>query len=81
MSADRPMNEYEGALFEAFIALSQTLLESSNVNEIALLGRLSEARRDTERMGRSRGAATLGLIIKFLSEPSQHMVAGSAPTG
>jgi hypothetical protein len=32
-------------------------------------------------MGRSRGAATLGLIIKFLSEPSQHMIAGSAPTG
>jgi hypothetical protein len=79
MSADRPMNEYEGALFEAFLALSQTLLESSSVSESALLNRLSEARKDSERMGRSRGAATLGLMIKFLGEPLRHAVAGGVP--
>ena len=78
MSADRPMNEYEGALFEAFVALSQTLLESSSVSESELLNRLSEVRRDSERMGRSRAAATLGLIIKFLGEPSRHVIASSA---
>jgi hypothetical protein len=80
MSADRPMNEYEGALFEAFLALSQTLLEASSISESALLSRLSEARRDSERMGRSRGAATLGLMIKFLGEPSPHAVVGEVPT-
>jgi len=80
MSADRPMNEYEGALFEAFVALSQTLLEASSVSESALLDRLSEARRDSERMGRSRGAATLGMIIKMLAEPSRRVVASGVPT-
>jgi hypothetical protein len=29
-------------------------------------------------MGRSRAAATLGLIIKFLGEPSRHVIASSA---
>jgi len=80
MSADRPMNEYEGALFEAFVALSQTLLEGSSVSESALLNKLSEAKKDAERMGRSRGAATLGLLIKFLVEPSKCVVAGGVPT-
>jgi hypothetical protein len=55
MSADRPMNECEGALFEAFLALSQTLLESSSISESALLNRLSEARKDSERMGATAG--------------------------
>ena len=80
MTTDRPMNEYEGALFEAFLALSQTLLDASSVSESVLLGRLSEARRDSERMGRGRAAATLGLMIKFLGEPSRHIVAGNVPT-
>ena len=80
MSADRPMNEYEGALFEAFVALSQTLLETSSISESALLNKLSEARRDSERMGHSRGAATLGLLIKFLAEPSRPVVASGVPT-
>ena len=80
MSADRPMNEYEGALFEAFVALSQTLLEGSSVSESALLNKLSEAKKDAERMGRRRGAATLGLLIKFLVEPSKCVVAGGVPT-
>jgi hypothetical protein len=31
-------------------------------------------------MGRNRGAATLGLMIKFLGEPSRNVVAGEAPT-
>ena len=80
MSADRPMNEYEGALFEAFVALSQTLLEGSSVSESALLNKLSEAKRDAQRMGRSRGAATLGLLIKLLVEPSKRVVASGVPT-
>jgi hypothetical protein len=80
MSADRPMNEYEGALFEAFVALSQTLLEGSSVSESALLNKLSEAKKDAERMGRSRGAATLGLLIKFLVEPSKRVLASGVPT-
>jgi hypothetical protein len=80
MSADRPMNEYESALFEAFVALSQTLLERSAISESALLNRLSEAKKDSERMGRSRGAATLGLLIKFLVEPSKRVFAGGVPT-
>ena len=80
MSADRPMNEYEGALFEAFVALSQTLLEGSCVSESALLNKLSEAKKDAERMGRDRGAATLGLLIKFLVEPSKRVLAGGVPT-
>ena len=80
MSADHPMNEYEGALFEAFVALSQTLLEGSSISESALLNKLSEAKRDAQRMGRSRGAATLGLLIKFLVEPSKRVFAGGVPT-
>jgi hypothetical protein len=80
MSADRPMNEYEGALFEAFVALSQTLLEGSCVSESALLNKLSEAKKDAERMGRGRGAATLGLLIKFLVEPPRRVLAGGVPT-
>ena len=80
MSTDRPMNEYEGALFEAFLALSHTLLEASSISESALLNRLSEAKNDSERMGRSRGAATLGLLIKFLVEPSRRVVASGVPT-
>ena len=80
MSADRPMNEYEGALFRGVSRPRRTLLEASSISESTLLSRLSEARRDSERMGRSRGAATLGLMIKFLGEPSRHAVAGEAPT-
>ena len=79
-SADRPMNEYESALFEAFVALSQTLLEGSSVSESALPNRLSEARKDSERMGRSRAAAAPGLLIKFLVEPSRRVVASGVPT-
>jgi len=74
------MNEYEGALFEAFVALSQTLLEGSAISESALLNKLTEARNDSERMGRSRATATLGLLIKFLVEPSKRVVAGGVPT-
>jgi ribosomal 50S subunit-associated protein YjgA (DUF615 family) len=79
-NADRPMNEYESALFEAFVALGQTLLERSTISESALLNKLSEAKKDSERMGRSRGAATLGLLIKFLVEPSRQVVASGVPT-
>jgi hypothetical protein len=80
MSADRPMNEYESALFEAFVALSQTLLERSEISESALLSKLLEAKKDSERMGRSRGAATLGLLIKFLVEPPRQVVVSGVPT-
>lgn len=73
------MNKYEGALFDAVLAIGQTLLESGSISESALLNKLSEARTDLEEMGRRNGAATLGLLIKFLGEPPRHFAAGDDP--
>ena len=69
MATDRPISEYEGALFDAVLALGLTLLESGNLNESALLDKLSAARSNAESLGNKNGAATLGYLIKFLAEP------------
>jgi hypothetical protein len=79
METDRPMNEYEGALFDAVLPIGQTLLESGSISESALLNKLAEARTDSEEWGRRNEAATLGLLIKFLGESPRHFAAGDDP--
>ena len=79
MTTDSPMNEYEGALFDAVLAIGQALLEAGSISESALLNKLSEARAKSDRLGRKNGAATLSFLIKFLGEPPRRFVAGENP--
>ena len=80
MTTDRPMNEYEGALFDAVLAIGQTLLEAGSISESALLNKLSEARNIiSEPIRTQKRAATLGYLIKFLGEPPKRVVAGENP--
>lgn len=71
MTTDRPMSEYEGALFAAVLALGQTILESGGVSESALLAKLSEARTSAEIRGSKNGAAALDGLIRLLGEPKR----------
>ena len=77
MKTDRPMSEYESALFAAVLALGKTILEHSGASENALLARLSEARADAEALGSKNGAAALGHLIKFLGAPDTLRVPGN----
>jgi hypothetical protein len=76
MTTDRPMSEYEAALFDAIVALGQTLLEGGNISESVLLNKLSEARTNFDEMGRRDGAATIALLMKFIAEPPKYYVPG-----
>jgi hypothetical protein len=61
MATDRPMSEYESALFDAVLAIGQTLIQAGNISESTLLSKLCEARDDAELRGSANGAATLKL--------------------
>ena len=65
MRADRPLSEHEGALFDVVCILARTVLELG-ADPTILNGRLSEAMRNTEALGNSNGAATLGFLIGTL---------------
>jgi hypothetical protein len=66
---NRPMSEYEAALFSAVLALGQTLLKAGSLDETALLERLAESRLMAEEDGRTNEAATLAAFMKFWGEP------------
>lgn len=76
---DRPMSEYEAALFHAVLVLGQALLKTGSVSESDLLSGLSEGRTRAEESGRTNEAATLGFLIKFLGEPPTFFVPGRSP--
>jgi hypothetical protein len=69
MRTDRPLSEHEGALFDAVCILARTVLELGADPKI-LNDRLTEAMRNTEALGNSNGAATLGFLIRALFAPS-----------
>ena len=79
VKTDRPMSEYESALFHAVLVMGQTLLKSGSINESELLSGLSEARTRAEESDRRNEAATLGFLIKFLGEPPTFYVPGPLP--
>jgi hypothetical protein len=73
---NRPMSEYEAALFSAVLALGQTLLKAGSLDETALLERLAESRSMAEQDGRTNEAATLTMFMKLWGEPPTYYVPG-----
>jgi hypothetical protein len=80
VKTERPMSEYESALFQAVLVIGHTLLKAGNINESELLSGLTEARTRAEEAGRTNEAATLGFLIKFLGEPPTYYVPGALPS-
>ena len=70
MRADRPLNEHEGALFDAVCILARTVLELGADPKI-LNERLGEAMSSADALGNSHGAATLGFLISVLFPPRE----------
>ena len=70
MKTDRPMNEYEGALFSAFLILGDAV--ELGASESDLLSKIKQARNDADTDGRKNEAATLDLFIKHLFEPPEY---------
>jgi len=67
---DRPMSEYESALYEAVRILGGAVLELG-ANADSLLAKLEEAQRDAVASGSENGAATYELLIQALFEPER----------
>lgn len=67
--ADRPMSEYEGALFSAVYVLGMSILELGADSKV-LRGRLSDEMRRAEDLGNTQGAAALGSLINALFGPT-----------
>ena len=65
MSANRPMSEHEGALFDAILVLGATLLEMGADGE-KLQARLSIARDAADALGNRHSAGTLDFLIRNL---------------
>jgi hypothetical protein len=78
MDTDRLMSEYEMALFDAVLAISQTLLESGLISETALLSSL-RPRRMRNRT-KEKAAATLTFLIRFIGEPLRYFSPGPEPS-
>lgn len=76
MRTDRPLTEHEGALFDAVCILARTILELG-ADPKTLNDRLGDAMRDAEALGNTRGAETLGFLIKTLFSPPDQ---GPKPT-
>lgn len=68
MRTDRPMSEYENALFAAVRILGEMAV-GMGLNESLLLAKLKEAQNDFTAMGSENGAATLALLARALCEP------------
>ena len=79
MTTDRPMSEYEIALFAIVQVLAQLLLESGKLDETTFLEKLSEARENFAFVESRNAAATIAHLIKFLSEPLEYWVPGNLP--
>ena len=77
MSTDRPMNEYEGALFSAMIVLTQTV-----AHLLPDRAQLAEMLREDARMDREashlNGAATLELLAR-IAEADRYYTARPRP--
>jgi len=65
MTADRPMSQHEGALFDVVRVLGTTVLELG-ADPKKLNERLSEVRRNAENLGNRHGADTIGFLIGAL---------------
>jgi hypothetical protein len=72
---DRPMNEYEGALFSALLILGGAVVKLG-ASESELLSKFKEARNDANADGRKSETGTLDLFIRLLFEPPRHYVPG-----
>ena len=77
MNADRPMNEYESALYEAVRVLGLAVIEKGG-NRNAIQAGLEETADDMEADGRQNGAATLRLLCRALLNPGIAYVPGNS---
>ena len=77
MSADRPMSEYEAALFSAVRILGTAILKLG-ADETAILTQLRESQDAASLDHRRQTAATLGLLIKSLCEPPTYYRPGGS---
>jgi hypothetical protein len=68
LDTDRPMSEYEAALFGAVRILGAAVLELG-ANESDLLGQFKEAQSLAADQGSKNKAATYAGLIKALFEP------------
>jgi hypothetical protein len=73
MTTDRPMSEYESALFDAVVILGHAVIRLG-ANETEILTELREAQQDAARDNRRNRAATLDMLIKILCEPPVYYV-------
>ena len=74
MNADRPMNEYESALYEAIRILGQAVVEMG-ANRGALQARFEDMQEQMERDGQKNGAATLQLLCGSILNPGTKYMA------
>jgi hypothetical protein len=77
MIADRPMNEYESALYEAVRVLGLAVIEKGG-NRNAIQAGLEEMADEMEADGRQNGAATLRLLCRALLNPDIAYVPGKS---
>lgn len=75
---DRPMSEYESALFHAVVALGGAML-TDDADKEAVRARLSEIAESSDADGRRNEAATLRMLVKFLCDPPEFFVPGAGP--
>jgi hypothetical protein len=68
MKADRPMNEYESALYEAVRVLGLAVIEKGG-NQNAIQAGLEEMADEMETHGSQNGAATLRMLCRSLLNP------------
>ena len=74
MEADRPMNEYENALYEAVRVIGLAVIEMGG-NRKAIQAGLEEMQEAMEQDGQKNGAATLQLLCRSLLNPGIAYVA------
>jgi hypothetical protein len=67
MNPDRPMNEYEGALYEAVRVLGLAIIEMGG-NRLAIQAGLEEMRDAANGHGEKNGAAILDHLCRALSD-------------
>jgi hypothetical protein len=65
MTNDRPMSEYESALFSAVRILGEAVIKLG-ANEPELLSKFKEARSEANLEDRRNEAATFDLLIRML---------------
>jgi hypothetical protein len=78
MVTERPMSEYEAALFSAVLAIGRAAIRMG-ANETVLLAEIKEAEHAQRLDGRQNGAALLKYLAKDLCEPPNFFVPGNLP--